>query len=103
MFLNTLTSVTVLLSFLPSTVALEVSPNSQCALLCLDDPNASTSDPIASSTQPGDVICEDWELDGYNSTSRGRKWNQCVSCESTSNAHGDSRVDETDTYWFLCK
>ena len=103
MFTTAFTAATALLLFLQSIAALEVAPNSQCAPQCIDDPNANLSDPVASSTQPTDVICEDWELNGYNSTSRGRKWNQCVTCESTSNSHGATRGDESDTYWFLCK
>ena len=91
------------LALLNLVVSLEVAPSSECAQRCMNDPNADFTDHVASSTQPADVVCNDWELGGANSSNRGRKWKDCVTCESTSTAHGETTADETDTYWFLCK
>lgn len=55
----------------------------------------------ASSTQEWDLICNDYELDGPNQTVHGRKWKDCLTCESTSTAT-DSNARENDVYWFLC-
>ena len=102
MFIPTVIPV-ISLSLLNLVVSLEVAPSSECAQRCMNDPNADFTDPIASSTQPADVVCNDWELGGANSSNRGRKWKDCVTCESTSAAHGETTADETDTYWFLCE
>ena len=92
------TSIAFLLAW-RSVWAIEVAGGSRCAPLCLNSPGADVNDIYASGTKPSDLICNDWELTGANSTTRGRKWVDCLSCTSTS-----TTVDEeaNDVYWFLC-
>ena len=79
--------------------AIEVAGGSRCGPLCVNGPGADINDIYASGTTPSDLLCNDWELAGANSTTRGRKWVDCLSCTSTS-----TTVDEeaNDVYWFLC-
>ena len=80
----------------------EVTPNSDCASFCLPSPNLDPSVDLSSSTQTRDVVCNDWELDGPNSTQVGRLFHDCLQCESNSTAV-DKPTKENDVYWFLCK
>ena len=52
--------------------ALEVTPNSLCADLCMDEPNNDPASTHSSTTVISDVVCLDWQLSGINSTSIGR-------------------------------
>lgn len=80
--------------------ALEVAADSKCAPLCVDQPTSNVSDIYSSGTAFGDLVCNDWELSGPNSTGIGKKWVDCLSCTSQS-----TKVDyeANDVYWFLCK
>ena len=82
--------------------AIEVTPNSDCASFCITDTRLDPSSTLASSTQTGDLVCDDWELDGPNSTQKGRTFHDCLQCESNSTAV-DKTSKENDVYWFLCK
>lgn len=82
---------------------IEVTPNSECSSLC-DDNIDNTSDPgdkLNSSTQTKDAVCSDYEFDGPNSTVRGRKFKDCMTCELQSTAI-DSKSNENEVYWVLC-
>lgn len=78
----------------------EVTPSSQCSSICLNSPTANVTDKLASSTQPYQLVCNDWELSGPNSTADGRKFHDCLACESSSTA-SDQGSRENDVYWFL--
>ena len=80
---------------------LEVTPNSPCSPLCLNNIQDKQNDRIASYTLADNVPCDDWEIVGPNSTVRGRKWKDCLSCQTTSDAI-DSGARENDVYWLLC-
>ena len=82
--------------------ALEVTPNSSCAALCMNEPNDDPASIYSSTTTMTDVVCSDWELSGANSTSTGRKFKQCLTCESNSTA-SDENTGENDVNWTLCK
>ncbi|KAH8598094.1 hypothetical protein B0O99DRAFT_738941 [Bisporella sp. PMI_857] len=75
--------------------AIQVSPNSPCSSVCLDDPSKDPSDPNSSSTTGSDIVCRDA---GYTNTAVGRKYQACVSCLQNSTST-DSR--ENDQAWFL--
>ncbi|KAK3952795.1 hypothetical protein QBC32DRAFT_134041 [Pseudoneurospora amorphoporcata] len=88
---------TALLSFLLTTQlasALQVTPNSPCASVCLDSPDLDRSDPNSSNTKKKDIICKD----GVANSPAGNKWTECMTCLQTSPFFQDS---ETDQMWFL--
>lgn len=81
--------------------ALEVTPNSPCSPFCMD---RAANDPWqdgSSQTMSFDLICEDWEFEGPNSTVKGRKWKDCLECEETSKAI-DAATRQNEVYWLLC-
>jgi hypothetical protein len=78
-------------------LALQVTPNSPCASVCMDDPSQDASDPNTSNTYPSDIVCNDAD---YENTSVGRKFASCVNCLRNSTASG---AGENDQSWFLCK
>lgn len=86
---------------------IEVTPDSTCSSLCVDQPGASTniSDYDSSHTSTGDLVCKDSEFKGSKTTPKGRKWVQCLNCEASSPAEnpGYQGDNETDVFWFLCK
>lgn len=85
-----------LLLALTTASALQVTPDSPCAALCIDSPGLDPSDPNSSSTRGGDVACEDGAL---RSTPRGQKFQRCVGClQGSAFAQGS----ESDQAWFLC-
>lgn len=90
----------IILQHLSFIGCVEVTPSSQCSSICINSPNANITDKVASSTQPYQLVCNDWELRGPNSTADGRKFHDCVACESTSTA-SDKGSRENDVYWFL--
>lgn len=84
--------------------AVEVTPNSECSSLC-DDNISGQSDPGADSnshTVSSDVVCNDYEYDGPNSTVPGRKFKDCLTCELNSTAT-DSKTNQNEAYWVLCE
>jgi hypothetical protein len=78
-------------------LALQVTPNSPCAAICLDDASQDVSDPKTSNTFADDIVCLD---SGYAGTAAGKKYKACVSCLQASSASGSG---ENDQGWFLCK
>ena len=83
--------------------AVEVTPNSECSSLC-DNNISNESDPGADSnsfTLARDVVCNDYEYDGPNSTVPGRKFKDCLTCELNSTAT-DSKTNQNEAYWVLC-
>lgn len=90
---------TAFLSFLLTTQlasALQVTPNSPCASVCLDSPDLDRSDPNSSNTKNKDIICKDRIVN----SPAGGKWKDCMTCLQTSPFSQDS---ETDQMWFLCE
>ena len=90
------------MSLLAGAHALQVSGGSKCAPFCIDNIYSNVALANSSTTNPWDLVCNDWELDGPNSTAIGRKWKDCLSCLSTSPAQNKAD-DENDVYWFLCR
>ncbi|ORY71512.1 uncharacterized protein BCR38DRAFT_417055 [Pseudomassariella vexata] len=76
-------------------VALQVTPGSPCAALCLNDPKSDTQDPGSSFTNAADISCTDHD---YQSSSKGIKFKNCMECLQNSNAVSG---DENDMNWFL--
>ncbi|KAK8116599.1 exo-alpha-sialidase neuraminidase protein [Apiospora kogelbergensis] len=77
------------------TLALEVTPGSACAALCLNNPESDPLNPASSWTGPSDVTCSD---DEYSTTSAGIKFKNCLDCLRDSR---DAKNGETDMSWFL--
>jgi hypothetical protein len=77
-------------------LALQVTPNSPCAPLCLA-PGQDVSDPNLSNITSSDITCIDAN---YDATVAGKRFQSCVSCLQASSATGGG---ETDQAWFLCK
>ncbi|KAI1084263.1 hypothetical protein F5B20DRAFT_524202 [Whalleya microplaca] len=75
--------------------ALQVTPGSTCAAVCLDNPESDPLDPRSSNTSPSDIICDD---DGYDTDGTGIKYKNCINCLQKSNATSGS---ENDALWFL--
>ncbi|KAJ6191270.1 hypothetical protein N7519_001291 [Penicillium mononematosum] len=84
---------------------LEVAPDSGCSDLCVDiiGPATNISSPFASGTFPTDLVCEDSQINGTDVAAVGRKWQQCVSCEASSDtsSSGINNDNETDVFWFI--
>ncbi|KAI1340929.1 hypothetical protein F5Y15DRAFT_36511 [Xylariaceae sp. FL0016] len=76
-------------------LALQVTPGSTCAAVCLDDSGSKPNDPNASNTAPSDVVCTD---DEYNTSTTGIKYQNCLDCLRKSNA---TSQNETDASWFI--
>ncbi|KAH8664185.1 hypothetical protein BX600DRAFT_512247 [Xylariales sp. PMI_506] len=87
----------IIISFLSAlSLALQVSPNSTCAALCLDNPaNGNPLDPAASTTNSSDITCVDSD---YSTTSTGIKFKNCIDCLQDST---DVSGEENDIHWFL--
>ncbi|KAK1717969.1 hypothetical protein BDP67DRAFT_396543 [Colletotrichum lupini] len=82
-------------SLVTAVLSLEVTPDSDCAALCLGGPNGTAIDTTTSGTNSSDIVCED---DQYHSTGKGIKFRNCVSCLQKSQA---SKGVESDASWFL--
>ncbi|KAK2873506.1 hypothetical protein FQN49_002303 [Arthroderma sp. PD_2] len=83
---------------------LEVTVQSDCSSLCVDNVSVHTnySDHIASNTYYTDLVCEDSQFVGSNSTEKGRKWVHCVGCQGGSDHSGPAPGNtETDVSFFL--
>lgn len=76
--------------------ALQVTPNSPCAQVCMDSPGLDVSDPNSSTTTTSDIPC----LDAEYSSPKGTKFRDCMSCLQTSTF---SQGSESDIKWFLCE
>ncbi|KAF5553984.1 exo-alpha-sialidase neuraminidase [Fusarium mexicanum] len=86
-------SVVALLS--PATIALEATPNSECAALCSDGSNSTLNDASAARTNSSDIVCEDGE---YTETGNGIRYKNCLNCLQKSE---DIWKGESDVFWFL--
>lgn len=82
--------------YISSVWSLQVTPNSPCSILCIDDPTTDVSDPNSSNTYRSDIVCNDAD---YVGTSVGRKFKQCLTCLQNSTASSGS---ESDQGWFFC-
>lgn len=85
-------------------LSIEVTPNSKCFPVCANDISSSSNiaDGKYSWTLGNNVVCEDYQLAGPNSTVEGRKWKECLTCELNSTAV-DAPSKENELYWVLCK
>ncbi|MCJ1464971.1 hypothetical protein MMC07_003586 [Pseudocyphellaria aurata] len=82
--------------------AVEVTPNSECSSLC-DNNVSNGNDPSldqSSFTIGSNVVCDDDEYDGPNSTVPGRKFKDCLTCELSSTAN-DAKTNQNEAYWVL--
>lgn len=87
----------VILLLLSTTTAIQVTPGSSCASVCLDSPDGDSMREAASTTNSSDVVCNDVD---YFSSTNGQKFKDCITCLQTSNS---SSGEENDVSWFLCK
>lgn len=90
------TAMFVVLFFIStSTQAIQVTPNSPCASLCIDSSGLDTSDPNSSNTVNADMVCNDVD---FGSTTAGHKWTACMGCLQNSTF---SQGTESDQAWFF--
>ena len=82
-------------------LTIEVTPNSHCSSLCLNEPTSNPEFDNSSLTLTNGVVCSDAEYVGFAQTPPGRKWNDCLSCEQNS-AATDAKTKQNDLYWLLC-
>lgn len=87
-------SIFSLLFMLPA-LAIQVTPNSPCAKLCIDDAALDVSDPASSTTVNADITCADAD---FNTTTAGTKWQSCLTCLQSSTF---SQGAESDQAWFF--
>lgn len=78
-------------SIISRTLALQVTPGSACASVCLDSAQGDT--PLGTS----DIVCDDSD---YFSSEAGVKFKKCEECLQTSKAVNKS---ESDSSRFLCE
>ena len=94
----------LLLLLLQYAQGIEVTADSGCSELCVDDKGvrANYSDPRDSTTNPPDMVCEDSQ---FSDRWQGRKWTECLRCQASSNAASPGLEDntESDVLFFLCK
>ncbi|KAG6356977.1 hypothetical protein INS49_014853 [Diaporthe citri] len=83
------------LFLLSSTAAIQVTPGSSCASVCLDSSDGDPMRAAASTTNSSDIVCNDVD---YFSSSTGQKFKDCITCLQTSNALSG---EESDVSWFL--
>jgi hypothetical protein len=79
------------------TLSLQVSSNSPCTLLCLDNPAQNATSLNGAGTLGSDITCVD---EDYAGTPNGQRFKACVTCLQTSTA---SDANGSDQEWFLCK
>ncbi|KJR83772.1 uncharacterized protein SPSK_00087 [Sporothrix schenckii 1099-18] len=81
--------------FSTAALAIQVTPNSPCASLCIDSAGLDTSDPNSSNTVNADIVCNDAD---FASKSAGKKWTACMGCLQNSTF---SQGAESDQAWFF--
>ncbi|POR37062.1 Uncharacterized protein TPAR_02740 [Tolypocladium paradoxum] len=76
-------------------LALEVTPASHCATVCLDSPGGNPFKASDSTTKSTDISCQDLD---YSTTDTGIKFRKCLECLQTS-----KKVDreESDLKWYI--
>ncbi|KAF0331411.1 exo-alpha-sialidase / neuraminidase [Colletotrichum asianum] len=82
-------------SLLTAILALEVTPGSDCAALCMGGQNGTTIEATTTGTNSSDIVCEN---DQYHTTGTGIKFKNCVSCLQKSEA---TKGASSDAAWFL--
>ncbi|KAM5342551.1 hypothetical protein ACJ41O_013517 [Fusarium nematophilum] len=75
--------------------ALQFTPDSECAALCTDGSNSTSTKSNPSQTNATDIVCED---DDFKSSGTGIRFKNCINCLQKSE---DTWEDESDVYWFL--
>ncbi|KAJ1329678.1 cell wall integrity and stress response component [Microdochium nivale] len=75
--------------------ALQVTPGSACAAVCLDNTEDNPNDPSMSATTPRDVVCTD---SNYSTQAVGIKYKACQQCLQSSHV---SKGSESDAAWYL--
>ncbi|KAG7134602.1 hypothetical protein HYQ46_009074 [Verticillium longisporum] len=83
-----------LLSLAASVLSLYVTPESDCAALCLGSANETISSTEAS-ISASDIACRDAE---YSSSSSGIRYRNCIDCLSKSQ---ETDGEESDLQWML--
>ncbi|KAI0408029.1 hypothetical protein F4802DRAFT_447082 [Xylaria palmicola] len=83
------------IAFLPLGGALQVTPGSTCAAVCLDNPESDPLSRNSSNTSSRDITCTD---DSFDNSVTGIKFKNCLDCLQKSNATSDG---ESDVSWFL--
>ncbi|CAF3444059.1 unnamed protein product [Fusarium graminearum] len=80
---------------LPTALALQVTPDSDCAALCSDGSNSTFDDASATNTNSSDIVCQD---DEYTKSGKGIRFKNCLNCLQNS---PDTWKEESDVFWFL--
>ncbi|KAJ4249480.1 hypothetical protein NW762_012337 [Fusarium torreyae] len=88
-------SVSIVALLLPATLALRVTPNSECEALCSDGSNSTLSDASAPTTNSSDIVCQDSE---YTTSGDGIRFKNCLNCLQKSEATYEG---ESDVHSFL--
>ncbi|CAK7224013.1 hypothetical protein SCUCBS95973_005376 [Sporothrix curviconia] len=84
-----------LFRFIATAQAIQVTPNSPCASLCIDNSSLDVSDPNSSTTTNADMSCDDSD---FVSSAAGQKWTACMGClQNSTFAQGV----ESDQAWFF--
>uniref|UniRef100_A0A8H7TSI6 LPXTG-domain-containing protein n=1 Tax=Bionectria ochroleuca TaxID=29856 RepID=A0A8H7TSI6_BIOOC len=76
-------------------LALEFTPGSSCASLCLDNGETDAFDAAASSTNSSDITCLDAS---FGTDAKGKKYKSCLECLAKSDKVEGS---ESDIHWYL--
>lgn len=93
----TLSCALVAIASVARVLALQVTPGSSCAAICLDDVDGNPLDPASSSTNTTDIKCMD---ESFDNTEVGMKYKTCLDCLRKSEKVNGT---ESDSAWFLCK
>jgi hypothetical protein len=80
---------------IPAVLALQVTPGSPCAALCLSGGEEYRSAAIAT-TEVSEISCRDNDFD-Y--TDEGQKFEKCISCLQSSTWTNGT---ESDVAWLVC-
>ena len=88
----------LVICLLGSAAALQVTPGSSCASICMDTGEKDAFDPAASTTNSSDITCQDAD---FSSTDKGKKFQDCLECLQKSKKFDDDE-QESDLHWYLC-
>ncbi|KAH7033503.1 uncharacterized protein B0I36DRAFT_430710 [Microdochium trichocladiopsis] len=77
------------------TRALQVTPGSPCAAVCLNNPESDSQDPNSSTTETSELVCLN---DEFSTQTAGIKYQNCMQCLQTSNS---TSLGESDSSWFI--
>ncbi|CZT52194.1 uncharacterized protein RSE6_13466 [Rhynchosporium secalis] len=91
----TISTLAIAVVLLNPASALQVTPYSACAPMCMDTPLSDASDPNASNTFDSDIVCKDSDFSG---TLVGSKFQSCLNCLQGSSA---TSFNENDQGWFF--